>query len=127
MPFFGIFGSLRGLFLDHCHAELNSVSNRARAKTVVVRSCRMERSDAIISRPRFWLRNFVEEDLEELALLMADPEFMRFSTTSPLTREQTARFLFDRVIAPARAGLPSLFPLVWRDGNRLLGYSGLFR
>ena len=86
----------------------------------------MEPADAIISLPRFFLRNFVEEDLDQLAALMANPEFMRFSS-GVFTREQTAAFLSDRVIAPARAGLPSQFALVWRADNRLLGYCGFFR
>ena len=42
-------------------------------------------------------------------------------------REQTERFLFDRVIAPARAGLPSQFALILREENRLIGYCGFFR
>jgi ribosomal-protein-alanine N-acetyltransferase len=53
-----------------------------------------------------------------------EPDFMRFSTKGPFTREQTASFLFDRVIAPAHAGLPSLFALIWRGDDRLLGYCG---
>jgi hypothetical protein len=53
--------------------------------------------DAIIETPRLILRHFVPEDLEPLAELMTNPNFMRFSS-GVLTREQTANFLFDRVI-----------------------------
>src|SRR5262249_19592063 len=76
--------------------------------------------------PRLLLRHFVESDLEEMAVLMANPDFMRFST-DPFTREKTTSFLFDRVIAPARAGQPSLFALILREKERLIGYCGFFR
>lgn len=82
--------------------------------------------DALIETPRLLLRHFVEEDLEALAILMANPDFMRFSS-GVFSRAETARFLFDRVIAPARAGLPSQFALMEREENRLIGYCGFFR
>jgi ribosomal-protein-alanine N-acetyltransferase len=72
------------------------------------------------------LRHFEAEDLDELATLMANPGFMRFSS-GVFDREQTRRFLFERVIAPARAGLPSQFAVVRRGEDRLLGYCGFFR
>ena len=65
----------------------------------------MPGTDAVIETPRLRLRHFVPEDLEVLALLMANPDFMRFSS-GVFSREETERFLFDRVIAPARAGWP---------------------
>ena len=86
----------------------------------------MESTDAIIETPRLILRHFVDEDLDALAALMANGDFMRFSS-GVFTREQTASFLFDRVIAPARAGLPSQFALVSREESRLIGYCGFFR
>ena len=82
--------------------------------------------DAVIETPRLILRHFVEADLDALSVLMANADFMRFSS-GVFTREQTASFLFDRVIAPARAGLPSQFALVLRENNRLIGYCGFFR
>ena len=82
--------------------------------------------DAVIETPRLFLRHFVGADLDALAELMADADFMRFSS-GVFTREQTATFLFDRVIAPARAGSPSQFALVLREENRLIGYCGFFR
>lgn len=80
----------------------------------------------IIGTPRLVLRPFVEEDLDALAELMANADFMRFSS-GVFSREQTASFLFERVIAPARAGLPSQFGLIFREENRLIGYCGFFR
>ena len=82
--------------------------------------------DAVIETPRLILRHFAPADLDLLADLMANADFMRFSS-GVFTREQTASFLFDRVIAPARAGLPSQFALVLREEKRLIGYCGFFR
>ena len=82
--------------------------------------------DAIIETPRLLLRHFVESDLDEMVGLMANPDFMRFST-GVFTREKTTDFLFNRVIAPARAGKPSLFPLILREEQKLIGYCGFYR
>jgi ribosomal-protein-alanine N-acetyltransferase len=57
---------------------------------------------------------------------MANPDFMRFSS-GVLSRAEAEWFLIDRVIAPARAGLPSQFAVIEREGNRLIGYCGFFR
>ena len=86
----------------------------------------MKSPAALIETPRLLQRHFVETDLDALAVLMANPDFMRFSS-GVFTREQTASFLFDRVIAPARAGLPSQFALLLREDSRLIGYCGFFR
>jgi RimJ/RimL family protein N-acetyltransferase len=85
----------------------------------------MPATDAVIETPRLRLRHFVEADLEPLAELMANPDFMRFST-GVFTREATARFLFERLIAPAREGLPSQFAVILREEDRLIGYCGFF-
>ncbi|CAN5465486.1 GNAT family N-acetyltransferase [soil metagenome] len=82
--------------------------------------------DAVIETPRLSLRHFVAADLDPLSELMANADFMRFAS-GVFTREQTASFLFDRVIAPAQAGLPSLFAVILREENRLIGYCGFFR
>ena len=81
---------------------------------------------AMLETQRLLLRDFVETDLDALAVLMANADFMRFSTGA-LNREETERFLFDRVIWPARAGLPSQFAVIVRAENRLVGYCGFFR
>lgn len=82
--------------------------------------------DAVIETPRLLLRHFADADLDVLAELMSNPDFMRFSS-GVFTREQTTRFLFDRVIAAAAAGLPSQFAVIFREENRLIGYCGFFQ
>jgi len=81
--------------------------------------------DATIETPRLLLRDFVEADLDTLAALMANADFMRFSS-GLFSREETERFLFDRVITPARVGLPSQFAVIVRAEKRLIGYCGFF-
>ena len=81
--------------------------------------------DALLETPRLILRHFVETDLDELAELTANSDFMRFSS-GVYTREQTASFLFERGIARAAAGLPCQFAVVLREEERLIGYCGFF-
>ncbi len=79
----------------------------------------------MIETPRLFLRHFVESDLDDLADLMADKDFMRFSNGT-FTREQTGRFLLDRLIAPARTAFPAPFAILPRTEQQLLGYCGFF-
>ena len=73
---------------------------------------------------RLLLRPFVEADLDRMAELMADKDFMRFSL-GVFNRGQTAAFL-DKVRARDREGLPSQFAVIFRADNRLVGYCGFF-
>jgi RimJ/RimL family protein N-acetyltransferase len=77
-----------------------------------------------LETPRLLLRPFTEDDLDRIAALMADKDFMRFSL-GVSTREQSAAFL-DKMRARDRAGLPSQFAVVFREDNRLIGYCGFF-
>lgn len=78
----------------------------------------------ILETPRLTLRPFVEGDLDDLSVLMANADFMRFSL-GVFSRAQTAEFL-DRVRARDRAGLPSQFALILRLNQELIGYCGFF-
>ena len=78
----------------------------------------------ILETPRLILRPFVESDLDGLSALMANADFMRFSL-GVFSREQTAEFL-EKVRARDRAGLPSLFALILRSNQKLIGYCGFF-
>ena len=61
----------------------------------------------ILETPRLILRPFREEDIDHLAELTANPDFMRF-TLGPYTREQTQGVL-DKFLSWDKAGLPSPF------------------
>ena len=73
---------------------------------------------------RLLLRPFGDHDLDDMAALMANKDFMRFSL-GVLSREQTAAFL-ERVRARDREGLPSQFAVILRADERLIGYCGFF-
>jgi RimJ/RimL family protein N-acetyltransferase len=77
-----------------------------------------------LQTPRLLLRSFVEEDLDKMATLMADNDFMRFSL-GVYSREQTAGFL-NKVRRRDRDGLPSQFAVIVREEERLVGYCGFF-
>jgi RimJ/RimL family protein N-acetyltransferase len=72
--------------------------------------------------PRLILRPFRKEDIDRLAELMANPDFMRFSL-GPYTRERTQGAL-DKFLSWEKAGLPSPFGVVLRENTDVLGYCG---
>jgi [ribosomal protein S5]-alanine N-acetyltransferase len=76
----------------------------------------------VLETARLILRPFGKEDLNHLAELMANADFMRFSL-GPKTHEETAAFL-ETVIGWHRAGLPSPFAVVIRSDGVLVGYCG---
>jgi len=78
----------------------------------------------VLQTPRLVLRSFREEDVDLLAKLMANADFMRFSL-GVFSRKQTIAFL-DKIIGWQRRGLPSLFAVIHRADNRLIGYCGFF-
>jgi RimJ/RimL family protein N-acetyltransferase len=79
----------------------------------------------MLETPRLILRPFTAADLDRLAELMANKEFMRFSL-GPLTREQTQERFLDKVIGWDRDGLPSQFAMIIRSSSVLAGYCGFF-
>jgi ribosomal-protein-alanine N-acetyltransferase len=80
---------------------------------------------ALLETPRLILRPFIAEDLDRLAELMANKDFMRFSMGA-LTREQTRERFLDNVIGWDREGLPSQFAMIIRSSGALVGYCGFF-
>jgi RimJ/RimL family protein N-acetyltransferase len=76
----------------------------------------------ILETPRLILRPFREEDIERLAELMANRDFMRFSL-GPYAREQTQTVL-QKFLTWSQAGLPSQFAVVLHENSRVLGYCG---
>jgi RimJ/RimL family protein N-acetyltransferase len=70
----------------------------------------------LLETPRLILRPFAADDLDRMAELMANKDFMRFSM-GPMTREQTQSFL-DKVIGWDRDGLPSQFAMIVRSSGR---------
>jgi ribosomal-protein-alanine N-acetyltransferase len=78
----------------------------------------------ILETPRLILRPFRQEDVDLLAELMANEDFMRFSL-GVYSCKQTAAFL-EKILAWQNRGLPSQFAVLSRGDNRLIGYCGFF-
>lgn len=76
----------------------------------------------ILETCRLILRAFQDEDIERLAELMANRDFMRFSL-GPYTREQTQGVL-QKFLSWNQAGLPSQFAVIFRGNGELIGYCG---
>jgi len=74
---------------------------------------------------RLILRSFHEEDVDVMAQLFANPDFMRFSSGVFTEREQTIAFI-EKVMGWDHAGIPSQFAVVPRDQDAIIGYCGFF-
>src|SRR4051812_39419106 len=77
-----------------------------------------------IETTRLLLRSFTANDLDRMAELRADNDFMRFSL-GVFSREQTAAFL-EKMRGRDRDGLPSRFGVIVRETHHLVGYCGFF-
>ena len=73
---------------------------------------------------RLILRSFREEDVDAMAELFANPDFMRFSLGVYSERKQTADFI-EKVIGWDRASMLSQFAVVPRGEQIVIGYCGL--
>jgi len=78
----------------------------------------------MLETPRLILRPFAADDLDRMAELMANKDFMRFSM-GPMTQEQTESFL-HKVISWDRDRMPSQFAMIVRSSETLAGYCGFF-
>jgi RimJ/RimL family protein N-acetyltransferase len=67
-----------------------------------------------LNTPRLILRSFRENDVDAMAQLFANPDFMRFSLGVFTERKQTVAFI-EKVMGWDRAGIPSQFAVVLRS------------
>ena len=76
-----------------------------------------------VETKRLILRSFREEDVDAMAELFANPDFMRFSLGVFTERKKTVEFI-EKVMGWDRAGMPSQFAVVSRSEDAVIGYSG---
>jgi [ribosomal protein S5]-alanine N-acetyltransferase len=74
---------------------------------------------------RLILRPFRQQDVDPVAELFANPDFMRFSLGIFTERKQTVVFI-DKVIGWNCAGIPSQFAALPRGEDAIIGYCGFF-
>ena len=79
----------------------------------------------LLETERLILRSFREGDVDRMAQLFANPDFMRFSLGIFTERKQTVAFI-EKVVAWDRAGIPSQFAVVLRGEDQMVGYCGFF-
>jgi len=72
---------------------------------------------------RLILRSFGQEDVDAMAQLFANPDFMRFSSGDFTERQKTVDFI-EKVMGWDRASMPSQFAVVRRGELAVLGYCG---
>jgi len=75
---------------------------------------------------RLILRSFREEDVDAMAELFANPDFMRFSLGVFTERKQTVAFI-EKVMGWDRLGIPSQFAVVPRGEDAIVGYCGFYQ
>ena len=76
-----------------------------------------------LNTARLVLRSFCEDDVDAMAQLFANPDFMRFSLGAFTERKKTVDFI-DKVRGWDHAGLPSQFAVVPRGEQTVIGYCG---
>ncbi|MGE5213947.1 MAG: GNAT family N-acetyltransferase [Nitrospirota bacterium] len=76
-----------------------------------------------LQTPRLILRSFRDEDVDAMAKLFANPDFMRFSLGVYTERKQTVAFI-EKVRGWDRAGIPSTFAVTLRGAETTIGYCG---
>ena len=74
---------------------------------------------------RLILRSLRKEDVDVMAQLFANPDFMRFSLGVFTERKQTIAFI-EKVIGCDHAGIPSQFAVSPRQEDTIIGYCGFF-
>lgn len=79
----------------------------------------------ILETERLILRSFLEEDVDRMAQLFANPDFMRFSLGVFTERKQTIAFI-EKIMGWDRAGIPSQFAVVPHGEETIVGYCGFF-
>jgi RimJ/RimL family protein N-acetyltransferase len=85
----------------------------------------LEQRDLImeLQTERLILRSFREEDVDAMAELFANPDFMRFSLGVFTERKTTVEFI-EKVMGWDHAGMPSQFAVVLPGEHAVIGYCG---
>ena len=74
---------------------------------------------------RLVLRSFRAQDVDVMAQLFANPDFMRFSLGVFTERKRTVEFI-EKVMGWDHVGMPSQFAVAPRGHQALIGYCGFF-
>jgi ribosomal-protein-alanine N-acetyltransferase len=95
-------------------------------KPIHLKSCKPRGELSLIMQlqtDRLILRSFREEDVDEMAQLFANPDFMRFSLGAFTDRKKTVDFI-EKVMGWDHASMPSQFAVMSRGEDAVIGYCG---
>ena len=81
--------------------------------------------EIIAETERLILRHFYESDIDSLAMILADPDVMKFSLGNPYSLQQT-RKLVEYTISSYKSNSLSLWAAVHKADDNLIGYCGHF-
>lgn len=81
-------------------------------------------SETILETERLILRHLTLEDIDDLAIIYADPDVMRFFPSGPRTREQTEASIRANIQLYEACGF-GLWATVYKPENRFIGRCGL--
>jgi RimJ/RimL family protein N-acetyltransferase len=79
----------------------------------------------MLDTPRLEIREFKPEDFEDFAVLVADPEVMRFSIKGPLGLEEAQEYFQRRILGHYKTHGFGLWALVLKEEKKLIGFAGL--
>lgn len=79
----------------------------------------------IIETDRLILREFIKDDLDAFAAIMADPEVMRFSIHGPHSRSQVEELINKIIIGHYSKFGFGLYAIIHKEDQQLIGYAGL--
>lgn len=78
-----------------------------------------------IETERLILREFTLNDLNDFALLMSDPEVMRFSLSGPMNKELAKEYLQEKILDHYLKYGYGLFAVVQKTNPSFMGFVGL--
>ena len=85
----------------------------------------MYRKQLIIAEtPRLIFRYFCENNWEDLAAILGNPEVMKYSLAGVLTKNRTRNFL-KKMLDRYQKQSYSYYAVIHRENKQLIGYCGL--
>lgn len=79
----------------------------------------------MIETQRLTIREFTQDDFDDFASLVADPEVMRFSLKGPLDQQEAKKYFQSRILAHYQENGFGLWALVLKEEKTLIGFAGL--
>lgn len=73
---------------------------------------------------RLIIREFKDEDLDELAPILADPKVMEYSLSGPLSRDDAQTYLQQRILDHYENWGYGFWAIISKNTNKIIGFAG---